>query len=134
MFSYDPQGGKGAADRKAAQIKCHIKAHINQGNSVTTAKELESAILSQGGIKGVRVAVVDTTPNQAVSHKLTGISKLNNFTFSDEGLKVQRAYKIGNGKDFAWKSVEGILFLNLFNNMVAINAWNIRIEYQCYFC
>ena len=106
----DPQGGKGAADRKAAQIKCHIKAHINQGNSVTTAKELESAILSQGGIKGVRIAVVDTTPNQCTAPKLPGISKLNNFTFSTEGLTTQRAYQIGQGKHTKWSSLEGRIF------------------------
>ncbi len=31
----DPQGGKRAFDRKAAQIKRKIKAYINQGNSVS---------------------------------------------------------------------------------------------------
>ena len=25
----DPQGGKGPADRKSAQVKCHVKAFIN---------------------------------------------------------------------------------------------------------
>ena len=71
----DPQGGKGAADRKSAQVKCHVKAFINQGNSVTTEKEFEKAILSRGGIKGVRVTLADTTIfNPFNAPKLTGIS------------------------------------------------------------
>ena len=57
----DPQGGKGSADRKSTQVKCHVKAFINQGNSVTTEKEFEKAILSRGGIRGVRVTLADTT-------------------------------------------------------------------------
>ena len=95
----DPQGGKGAADRKSAQVKCHVKAFINQGNSVTTEKEFEKAILSRGGIKGVRVTLADTTIfNPFNAPKLTGISQLNNFTFSEEGVVARRAYEIGEGK------------------------------------
>ena len=30
----DPQGGKGACDRKAASIKSHIRIHVDEGNSV----------------------------------------------------------------------------------------------------
>ena len=103
----DPQGGKGAADRKSAQIKCHVKAYINQGNSVTTVKDFEKAILSRGSIKGVRVAVVNTACNQSTAPKLPGISQLNNFSFSTKGVTVQRAYQIGRGKFISWSSVEG---------------------------
>lgn len=106
----DPQGGKGSADRKSAQVKCHVKAFVNQGNSVTTEKEFEKAILSRGGIKGVRVAVVNTAiSNPCNAPKLAGISQLNNFTFSDEGVVAQRAYRIGTGKFLPWSSLDGEL-------------------------
>ena len=55
----DPQGGKGAADRMAATAKNHIRIFINKGNDVTTAQQMKDALLSHGGIKGVRVAVAD---------------------------------------------------------------------------
>ena len=42
----DPQGGKGPCDRKAAQIKMHVKRYINQGHSVTTPADLRKAIES----------------------------------------------------------------------------------------
>ena len=104
----DPQGGKGSADRKSAQIKCHVKAFINQGNSVTTAREFEKAILSRGGIQGVKVAVVNTETIQSCNApKLPGISQLNNFTFSIEGITARRAYEIGEGKFSPWSSLDG---------------------------
>ena len=33
----DPQGGKGACDRKAATVKAHIRVHLNEGHDVETA-------------------------------------------------------------------------------------------------
>ena len=37
--------------------------------------------------------------------KLTGISQLNNFTFS-EGVVARRAYEIGEGKFLPWSSLD----------------------------
>ena len=54
----DPQGGKGSCDRKAAQVKSHVKSYVNEGHSVTNVRELKQAIESRGGIPGVRVTVV----------------------------------------------------------------------------
>ena len=103
----DPQGGKGSADRKLVQVKCHVKVFINQGNSVNTEKEFEKAILSRGGIKGVRVTLADITIfNPFNAPKLTGISQLNNFTFSEEGVVARRAYEIGEGKFLPWSSLD----------------------------
>ncbi|XP_068728060.1 uncharacterized protein [Montipora capricornis] len=56
----DPQGRKGAADRLAASCKRHIRAFIDEGNDVCTADELKDALLSHGGLKGVRVVSLDT--------------------------------------------------------------------------
>ena len=77
----DPQLGKGAADRLAATAKSHIRLYINEGNDVTTAQQMQDALLSHGGIEGVRVAVADSVEDSAACdlHKITGISKLNNF-------------------------------------------------------
>ena len=54
----DPQGGKGAADRLAATCKCHIHIYLNEGHDVTTAEEMREALLSHGGVEGVRVALL----------------------------------------------------------------------------
>ncbi|XP_031565545.1 uncharacterized protein LOC116300759 [Actinia tenebrosa] len=96
----DPQGGKEAADRLAATCKSHIRVYINEGNDVVTAKQLESALLSNGGVKGVRVVSLQSIANsQETTQKIPSISKLNNFEFvSGEKIKVWRAYGIGTGK------------------------------------
>lgn len=98
----DPQGGKGAADRLAATCKNHVRMHINEGNDVTSAEHLKDALVSTGGIRGVRVVALQTIPPSRIENnqkKIPGISKLNNFKFSsnDESMTTWRAYDIGKG-------------------------------------
>ena len=102
----DPQGGKGSCDRKAAQVKAHIKSYVNEGNSVTTPSELKTAIESRGGIPGVRVAIVEARNANTKTYKLEGINTLNNFSFSDLGFFAFRAYDVGSGKFLPWSSFE----------------------------
>lgn len=102
----DPQGGKGAADRLAATCKGHVRTYINEGNDVTTAEQLKDAILSYGGIEGVRVTATDSVNETGLfetTPKIKGISKLNNFSFTSEGIRAWRAYGIGSGKVFTLK-------------------------------
>lgn len=96
----DPQGGKGAADRLAASCKSHIRAFINEGHDVCTASDLKEALLSHGGLKGLRVislGTIEETPDDVQT--ITGITKLNNFEFSSVGsISCWRAYSVGQGK------------------------------------
>ena len=96
----DPQGGKGAADRLAARCKSHIRVYINEGNDVTTVDEMKEALLSQGGLEGVRVVVV--TPSVVYSEqeqsKITSVNKLNNFQYVNGSIYAWRAYGVGKGK------------------------------------
>lgn len=106
----DPQGGKGACDRKAATIKAHVRRHINEGHNVQNAKDFKEAVLSNGGLNGVRVALVDVgTEGKCVlpQVKLAGVSFLNNFQYSEQGVTVWRAFKVGQGKLINQSQVEG---------------------------
>ncbi|CAB4002468.1 Retrovirus-related Pol poly from transposon 412 [Paramuricea clavata] len=96
----DPQGGKGAADRLAATCKNHIRAYINEGNDVLTAKQLKEAIVSHGGINGLRVVSMESIGNtRECTEKIPSISKMNNYkVMSIDKIKVWRAYKLGKGK------------------------------------
>ena len=102
----DPQGGKGTCDRKAAQVKAHVKSYVNEGNSVTTPSDLKTAIESRGGISGVRVAVLGVNTANPRTYKLEGINTLNNFSFNDQVFYAFRAYGIGPGKFFQWTEFE----------------------------
>ncbi|KAK3745370.1 hypothetical protein QZH41_001408 [Actinostola sp. cb2023] len=109
VYFSDPQGGKGSCDRKAATIKGHVRRYINEGHDVLTAADLKEAILSYGGVRGVRIAIVDTTVNKTVSiqGKWEGISNLNNFSYhnNSEGVTVWKAYDIGEGKNILWSQL-----------------------------
>ena len=109
----DPQGGKGACDRKAAQIKSHVRRFIDEGNSVTTPQEFLEAIESHGGIGGVRVVVVRAQKERSGSSKRStvkweGISSFNNLSFSLDGVTAFRAYKVGSGRLFKNSHFKGI--------------------------
>lgn len=124
----DPQGGKGACDRKAATIKAHVLRYLNEGHDVTTATDSKEAILSHGGVKGVSVAVVQNIDQQVTSGhgKLGGISTLNNFVYNDDGkgLTVWKGYKIGAGKKHSWSNLQSI-FKFSEENMHVVRIYRI---------
>lgn len=103
----DPQGGKGAADRMAATCKNHIRIYLNEGHDVTTAEQMRDALLSHGGVEGVRVAVLQSLNETTELQKIPGISKLNNFQYTDGNLQAWRAYGIGQGKNIMMDKVAG---------------------------
>lgn len=110
----DPQGGKGACDRKAASVKWHVRRFINEGNDVETAEEFQCAILSHGGLAGVRVAIVDDPHcKYDVQGKWDGISTVNNFLFDESGksVTVWKSYDVGKGRKVLWSKLPGKLCL-----------------------
>ena len=91
----DPQGGKGPCDRKAATIKAHVRRFSNEGNDVQTPK---TAMVSAGGLSGIRVALVDSLGIKDGPIKWDGISLINNLQYSGQRITVWRSYDIGSGK------------------------------------
>lgn len=95
----DPQGGKGACDRKAGTIKAHMKIYHNAGNNIETASEMREAILSSGGVPAVNVTISGPPDDSKFPHvKIEGISFYSNVEYTSKGIKVWKAYKIGPGK------------------------------------
>jgi len=66
----DPQGRRGPCDGRAATIKAHVLRYINEGHDVVSADDLKRAILSHGGVGGVRVTLIDST--KAASNLVAG--------------------------------------------------------------
>jgi hypothetical protein len=94
----EPQGGKGPCDRKAATIKAHVRRFINEGNDVTTARQFRDAIMSSGGVPGVRVAMVDAAGLCDPHVEWDGISRQNNFEYTDGKITAWEAYGVGIGR------------------------------------
>lgn len=130
----DPQGGKGAADRLAATCKAHVRAFVNEGNDVTNASQFKDALLSRGGIQGVRVAclqaIVEMTSGEG-SPKIPNISKLNNFEFHEKYIRVWRSYGIGKGKEIKI-SQQSTGITNSFTN--AMIKLHIRFHSYTFIC
>ena len=95
----DPQGGKGACDRKAAAIKTHMNSYVNSGNDIETPLQMYDAMVSSGGIPSLSVTLCEsvTSPEMAPL-KVDGVSTLYNIEYTKEGMRVWKAYDVGTGK------------------------------------
>ena len=103
----DSLGGKGACDRKAATIKSHMKIFLNSGNNIESAEEMKNAILSSGGVPSVNVTVSGPPEVSTFSTvRLEGVSTISNIEYSEEGLRVWKAYNIGPGKLIQWEKLD----------------------------
>ncbi|KAK2562735.1 hypothetical protein P5673_014452 [Acropora cervicornis] len=105
----EPQAGKDISNKKIAPMKAHIR-HVNERH-VVTAAEMKEALESHGGITGCRAAVakINTANETGETNKLKGISKLNNFEFTEAGIRVWCAYQIGPGSlvTYVGKTAQG---------------------------
>ena len=102
----DPQGGKGACDRKAATIKAHIKVHLNEGHDVETASQMVDAMQSSGGVPGLCVRLCDRVVSSPVLQiKLDGVSTIANVEYSDTFIRVWKAYGMGPGKKITFSKL-----------------------------
>ena len=101
----DPQSGKGSCDRKAATIKSHMRIYVNAGHDIETASQMMTAIESSGGMAGVSVTVSGSQPTaKSAPVKWEGVSFINNIEYSNDGMQVWRAYRIGCGKFLPWSN------------------------------
>ena len=81
------------------QVKRHMNVHLNEGNDIQTAQQMKVAISSNGGVSGALPVQVEVLAEPEASNiSWSGISYLNNFEFTESGLRVWRSYNIGPGK------------------------------------
>ena len=81
-------------------MKAHIKRWVNEKHDVLTAADMKTALESYNGVKACRVAVVQVDPlakSHSSDNKIPGISLLNNFAYTNKGIRVWRSYNNGIG-------------------------------------
>ena len=101
----DPRSGKGSCDRKAATIKSHMRIYVNAGHDIETASQMMTAIESSGGMAGVSMTMSGPQPTaKSAPVKWEGVSFINNIEYSNDGMRVWRAYGIGCGKFLPWSN------------------------------
>ena len=104
----EPQAGKDICNRKIAPIKAHIRRYVNEKHDVTTAIDMKEALESHRSIRGCRAAVaaINVANDSGGTKKIKGISKLNNFEFSEDGIRVWCAYQIGSGRFVSYEGMK----------------------------
>ena len=104
----DPQGGKGACDRKAACIKAHMKVHLNEGNDIENADQMVDAMKSAGGVPGLNVTLCNLEAHSKSSQvKFDGVSSVSNVENGVDTIKTWKAYGIGPGKTVKLSKITG---------------------------
>lgn len=89
---------------------------------------MKEALLSHREVEGVRVAVLPSINVTGQLQKIPGISKLNNFQFTDGTLMAWRAYGIGQGKSISVKNVSG-QFINR-DIWYITSCWSILTSFR----
>lgn len=115
----DPQGGKGPCDRMAAVIKCQIRSYINSKNDVTNAAEFCNGAASTNGLE-IHSSSVDLSYNDKI--ELTGISQFNNIEYTEDGIRVWRSWKVGEGKTFKWSTLPKVKSINQLKSLYSPNT------------
>ncbi|CAF1277391.1 unnamed protein product [Rotaria sordida] len=88
----------GSSDRFAAILKSHVRRYLNEKHDVTNAEQFVEACLSYGGVKNVNVVECRLKPvRQSAKFQLNHIKKFRNFCFERHGIRVFRAWDIGEG-------------------------------------
>ena len=61
-----------------------------KGHDVISAQQLKEAIDSYGGVRGCRAVIVEVNTKKQTTgtHKISGISQLNNVQYSEDGEKL----------------------------------------------
>lgn len=98
VFS-EPQHGKDICDRILCPMKASIRRFCNEGNDITSASHMRNA-LKERPVKGTTASVniVNVETKELEVKKLPGISGYHSFCFEDTGVRVWKAYGIGDGK------------------------------------
>ena len=102
----EPQRGKGLCDRILCPMKAAIRRYCNEGHDIVTAHDMQIA-LAKRPVQGTTAAVfcVNEENKTLKMKKIANHSSLHNFEFTPDGLRVWKAYNIGNGKLISWESI-----------------------------
>ena len=95
----EPAYGKDVCDRILCPMKSSIRCYCDEGHDINCAANMRTALLERP-VRGVSASMcaIDEKENNLKVNKIDGFSKVHNFAYDEKGLRVWRAYDIGQGK------------------------------------
>ena len=124
----EPGQGKDICDRIICPMESALKKFGNEGNDILTASDMRRA-LKERQVSGTTACVsrIDKADNSLVIKKINGFSTFHNFQYDSYGIRLWKAYGIGEGKftrnDSVFSShlersslLEGVEGQNFFEN------------------
>jgi len=102
----EPQFGKDITDRIICPLKGALRRYCNEGNDILCAEDMYKA-LKERPVKGTTATVCSYSEDNKdlVINKFPGSSAYHNFRFSEEGVRVWKAFGIGPGKIISWNDI-----------------------------
>ena len=102
----EPQHGKDICDRIICPLKAAIAKYCSEGHDILCSKDMYTA-LKERQVRGTTasVAKIDESRNTLDINKIEKFSTLHNFVYEKDGIRVRRAFGIGEGKLVPYKSV-----------------------------
>ena len=78
-----------------------MRLFLNSGHDISNAEDMQSAMQSNGGIRGVATVLCGslTIPDPKPFAKWDSVSFINDIQMNTKGMKVWRAYGVGDGKE-----------------------------------
>ena len=89
----EAQSGKDLCGSKTGAARLRAHKYANEGRNIISSRDLETALDSNGGKKGLQVYVASSEQSQEPNTivKIQGIRSLSNFVFTENGLPARRA-------------------------------------------
>ena len=102
----EPQSGKDVCDRILCPLKSSIRRYCNEGHDIFSAQDMHTA-LKERPVKGTTAMVCSIQEQNTTLeiNKIPNYSNLHNFEFTQEGLRVWKAFNVGPGKFIPWGDI-----------------------------
>ena len=102
----EPQYGKDVCDRILCPMKSAIQRYCNEGHNVISAKDMRTA-LSEPPVRGTTACIcsVNELHLTLAVNRMDGFSRYHNFKFDLNGVRMWRAYGVGQGRLIPYKDI-----------------------------
>ena len=102
----EPQHGKDICDRIICPMKQAVRRYCDEGNDIQSAHDMREALLKRP-VQSVTASVCEVNDKQKTIDvtKIPNFSAYHNFEFEPQGIRVRKAYSVGQGKTINYSDI-----------------------------